>query len=117
MELLVVIVIIAILTALLLPALSGAKEQARRTACINNLRQINLGVRLYADEANDSSPPTGTNTTDSAVNVFGAYKQFMKNYVGLRGNSSAKDALFACPADNWCYTNYYPPRISHGLHE
>lgn len=46
-----------------------------------------------------------------------AYKQLMKNYVSARGVSSTKDALFTCPSDNWCYTNYYPPRVSQGLHE
>jgi prepilin-type N-terminal cleavage/methylation domain-containing protein len=61
-ELLVVIAIIGILAALLLPVLSAAKGMARRTTCLNNLRQINLGVRMYSDEANDTSPSTqGTN--------------------------------------------------------
>jgi prepilin-type N-terminal cleavage/methylation domain-containing protein len=52
-ELLVVIAIMAILTALLLPALSRAKSSARRIACISNVRQINLAVRLYADDHGD----------------------------------------------------------------
>ncbi len=55
-ELLVVLVIIGLLAALLLPGISGATERARSTACLSNLRQVGIALRLYLDESQERFP-------------------------------------------------------------
>jgi prepilin-type N-terminal cleavage/methylation domain-containing protein len=110
LELLLVVAIIAILAALLLPALGRAKARAQRPACMNNLRQISLGVRMYADDSSDAFPPA-TNQTPAAFTV---YTQLMKSYVGLTGTKPERAKLFACPADTFYYD--YQERISQSLY-
>ena len=117
-ELLVVIAIIGILVALLLPALSVAKASAWRTNCLGNLRQISLGIHLYAADNSDRLPAvpnvTGDSLNTNDCGIF--YKRLMKSYVGLHGASSPQDKLFACPADTFYYdwpTLAYRDRSMH----
>jgi len=58
-ELLVVVAVIGVLTALLLPALAAAREKARASSCLSNLHQIGIAVQLYAQDADEKTPPDG----------------------------------------------------------
>lgn len=76
-ELLVVIVIIGVLAAILFPVLSVVKENGRQTACINNLKQLGQGIRLYTDQWDNHFPgvytlPAGEDT-DPSGNWAGVY--------------------------------------------
>jgi prepilin-type N-terminal cleavage/methylation domain-containing protein len=109
-ELLVVIAIIALLAALLLPALSKTKGQAQRTTCLSNLKQINLAVQLYAGANGDilpAAPNTGAYTAFSTNHFAIFYKGLVKSYAGLQGPSSPQDKVFACPADTFYFDEIY----------
>src|SRR5437016_2170576 len=101
-ELLVVIAIIAILAALLFPAISAPKAKAQRTICINNLHQINLGIHLYLDDQSNGSPGN-TNATHSPFVSWTAYRPLINSDLGIEGASSPQDKVFACPADKFFY--------------
>src|ERR1700744_5712566 len=102
MEILVLIAVIAILSALLLPGAIRMKAGSQRTVCLNNLKQVNLGVRMYADDFRDITPDTKGDPVVTNVPWIG-YKELMKHYVGLRGSSSSNDVIFACPSDTFYY--------------
>jgi prepilin-type N-terminal cleavage/methylation domain-containing protein len=118
-ELLAVIAIIVILAALLLPALSSAKARAQQTDCLNNSRQISLGIHLYAGDNGDTLPAEpGLCAASYATNDFAIYfKHLVKSYVGINGVSSPQDKVFACPADMFYYYSSDWNYASNSLHD
>lgn len=114
-ELLVVIAIIAVLIALLLPAVQAAREAARRSQCVNNLKQMGLAVMNYAD-VNGALPPTAEDTLAIDFGMKPRMLPFLEQMVlfnainfSLSWNSSAgypnstvyktSVSTFLCPSD------------------
>src|SRR5258708_16332097 len=87
-ELLVVIAIIAILAAMLLPALSKAKSAAVQTKCLSNLKQLNLAMVLYCADHRDKTPAKNSVIVGGVVaDIWWWYKELDKPYAGLKGPS------------------------------
>ncbi|MHB1459596.1 MAG: type II secretion system protein, partial [Armatimonadota bacterium] len=95
-ELLVVIAIIAILAAILFPVFASAKDKANQAACLSNMKQIGIGVKMYMDENDDRFPPCATdNWSKGWPQLVGAYIQ--KFNQARTASATFTPKVFMCP--------------------
>lgn len=85
-ELLVVIAIIAVLAAILFPVMTSTRGSAKKSKCLNNMKQMGMAVRMYMDDNNDTFP------LDSHYSPFSVWMDGLRNY-------SRSKLLYRCPSD------------------
>ncbi len=100
-ELLVILVILGILTALVMPPLAKAREKRRRIACASNLRQIGIAIMAYAGDNTQHIPSKG-----------GPYPELCWDMKLVSGGYITENR-FACPSDN-PFRVGFPPSCTHG---
>ena len=112
-ELLVVIAIIAILAAMLLPALSQAREKARSISCVNNLKQMALGCRMYVDDNNENlvyhhyTNPTAVIWPGGGSSAGIMWMCAIYEYVNSRD-------IYNCPSHTYSWHGNYTGGIRYG---
>ena len=110
-ELLVVIAIIAILAAMLLPALSKAREKARTVSCVSNFKQVGLAFTMYCNEFDGITPIGYVDSANTDRHISWMY--VLPGYIGpkstfwaQKGTYSIPDGVWHCPNAMGYTTNY-----------
>ena len=113
-ELLVVIAVIGVLAAMLLPVLSNAKEKGKTVVCVNNIRQLQLAINIYADEHDDELPPAeihpgnGGPFQESWAAVLANSGRLPAPRSGYYTDLAEGSSIFRCPSGIAAVFSYNP---------
>lgn len=108
-ELLVVIAIISILAAILFPVFARARENARRSSCLSNLKQIGLGIMMYVQDYDETYPSSTRYISGSSGGTVSFYQDvvpYLKNYEIFRCPSSSAGYGGATSSYDWVGPDY-----------
>lgn len=127
-ELLIVIAIIAILAAMLLPALSQAREKAKSSNCTGNLKQLSGCISMYANDNSDNAPPAGNTSstwyTDCWMLSLSSYFGPKRTNYYASGVNGFRKTILHCPSVvsgfsygwNWAASCSEPDAINWSIH-
>lgn len=107
-DLIVMAAVLSILAAILFAALASARAKSRLAVCSANLQQVNRAVLSFCADNSQALP---TIPPDDTRSLWWYYKEQVKRYAGLTGESSRNDTVFACPEDRG-YSDPIPFHLS-----
>ncbi|MBW3635397.1 MAG: DUF1559 domain-containing protein [Armatimonadetes bacterium] len=100
-ELLVVIAIIALLAAILFPVFGRARDNARRTSCLSNLKQMGLAFAQYTQDYDERLPTLATTGgSAAAVNLLDNWDERIAPYSGVKADFNLSPSFFQCSSDS-----------------
>ncbi|MGI5818844.1 MAG: DUF1559 domain-containing protein [Armatimonadota bacterium] len=116
-ELLVVIAIIAILAAILFPVFARAREKARQTSCMSNLKQLGLGLLMYAQDYDETLPHVRRDHATNFLYPDGVQMQYRGPWYVMIYPYIKNIGIYTCPSTSWKWNGRWTHPFDYGYNE